>query len=51
MKIRIKDYKCKCGCTYFFMQEKGKQIGIYCKYCGRWYKWADKNERNLMNTK
>ena len=43
----IKDYKCKCGHNDFFFSDKGNQKGIYCSYCGKWYKWADKDEHNL----
>jgi hypothetical protein len=46
--MKIKDYKCKCGCDDFFFMNKGVQVGIYCTLCGKWYKWADKDERNLM---
>lgn len=45
--MRIKDYKCKCGCDDFFFSDNGNQTGIYCSSCGMWLKWADKNERNL----
>lgn len=45
--MKIKDYKCKCGYNNFFLADKGKQTGIYCSYCGKWLKWADKDERNL----
>lgn len=43
----IKDYKCSCGHNDFFFNSKGNQKGIYCSYCGKWLKWADKNEQNL----
>lgn len=43
----IKDYKCKCGHDDFFFADKGNQKGIYCSYCGKWLKWADKDEQNL----
>lgn len=43
----IKDYKCKCGHDDFFFADKGGQTGIYCSYCGKWLKWADKDEQNL----
>ena len=23
-------------------------IGIYCSRCGKWFKWADKDEKNLQ---
>lgn len=45
--MKIKDYKCKCGHNDFFFADKGNQIGIYCSYCGKWLKWADKDEQNL----
>ena len=45
--MKIKDYKCKCGHNDFFFADKGSQKGIYCSYCGKWLKWADKNEQNL----
>lgn len=45
--MRIKDYKCKCGCEAFFFSDNGNQKGIYCSRCGMWPKWADKNEQNL----
>ena len=45
--MRVKDYKCKCGHDDFFFADKGNQTGIYCSYCGKWLKWADKDEQNL----
>lgn len=45
--MKIKDYKCKCGHDDFFFADKGNQTGIYCSYCGKWLKWADKDEQNL----
>lgn len=46
--MKVKDYKCKCGHNDFFFADKGNQIGIYCSYCGKWYKWAYKDEQNLI---
>ena len=46
--MKIKDYQCKCGCNDFFFADKGNQKGIYCSYCGKWIKWADKDEQNLI---
>ena len=46
--MKIKDYKCKCGHNDFFFVDKGNQKGIYCSYCGKWFKWADKDEQNLV---
>lgn len=45
--MKIKDYKCKCGHEDFFFGNKGNQKGIYCSYCGKWLKWANKEEQNL----
>ena len=45
--MKIKDYICKCGHNDFFFADKGNQKGIYCSYCGKWVKWADKDEQNL----
>ena len=49
--MKIKDYKCKCGNDDFGFIPKGSAVGIYCNRCGSWFKWADKNERNLMQIK
>ena len=49
--MKIKDYKCKCGHNDFFFANKGNQKGIYCSYCGKWLKWADKDEQNLIINK
>ena len=46
--MKIKDYRCKCGCDDLFFKAKGNQTGIYCGRCGKWFKWADKDERNLI---
>ena len=46
--MKIKDYVCKCGCNDFFFADKGNQKGVYCTKCGKWFKWADKDEKNLM---
>ncbi len=45
--MKIKDYRCKCGHNDFFFATKGNQTGIYCSNCGKWLKWADKDEQNL----
>ena len=45
--MKIKDYKCECGCNDFFFADKGNQKGIYCENCGKWLKWANKDEQNL----
>ena len=50
--MKIKDYKCKCGNDDFdFIPNDGNVVGIYCNLCGKWFKWADKNEKNLFKIK
>ena len=50
--MKISNYKCKCGSDDFFLgaplSSKSNSIGIYCNSCGRWLKWASKDEHNLM---
>ena len=49
--MKIKEYKCcKCGKEDFEFIPKPDTnvVGIYCANCGQWFKWADKNEKNLM---
>ncbi len=47
--MKIKDYVCKCGHDNFVLiQQKPATVGIYCTKCGKWFKWADKDEKNLM---
>lgn len=50
--MKIKEFKCRnCQHTDFkFMTNPSNRnmIGIYCSRCGRWFKWADKDEKNLM---
>ena len=45
--MKVKDNKCECGHDDFFFINKGSQKGIYCSYCGKWLKWANKDEQNL----
>ena len=45
--MKIKNYKCRCGFDEFFFASKGNQKGLYCTNCGKWLKWADKDEQNL----
>ena len=47
-KMKIKNYKCKCGCDDFAFVDVSSTLGIYCTYCGRWLKWANKNEKNIL---
>lgn len=46
--MKIKNYRCKCGHNDFFFADKNNQKGIYCSHCGKWLKWADKDEQNLI---
>lgn len=39
--------KCKCGSEDFFVEKHGNNTGIYCKSCGKWQKWATKDEVRL----
>ena len=34
----------KCNDNEKYLQEKGMQIGAYCKNCGAWLKWVGKKE-------
>lgn len=37
--------KCdKCGCTKFYTETKGSQIGLYCRDCNKWVKWLSKKD-------
>lgn len=46
--MKIKKYRCKsCGSQDFFLANNPVHIGIYCNECGKWFKWANKDELNL----
>lgn len=45
--MKVKDYICACGHDDFMFLKHETHTGIYCAYCGRWLKWADKQEKNL----
>lgn len=50
--MKIKNYKCRCGQDDFFLSTPENcigenHVGIYCSSCGKWFKWADKDEKNL----
>lgn len=41
--------KCnKCGSSSLFTKQRGSNIGLYCKNCGAWQKWLNKNEARLF---
>mgnify|MGYP007064934131 FL=1 len=42
--------KCsRCGSSSLFTEQKGSNIGLYCKSCGAWQKWLSKNEARLFS--
>lgn len=46
--MKIKDYKCEnCGSDNLKFLNRDSQVGIYCKKCGRFLKWADDEEKEL----
>lgn len=50
--MKIKEFKCRnCQHDDFQFTPNARNrnvVGIYCSRCGEWFKWADKNEKNLM---
>ena len=50
--MKIKEFKCR-GCQHDDFKAMANPnnhnvIGIYCSRCGKWFKWADKDEKNLI---
>lgn len=46
---RLSEYKCpKCNSTNLFTRKNGDHTGLYCKDCGRWIKWLNKEEARLF---
>lgn len=46
--------QCKrCGSTYMYIKEHecGNLSGIHCAKCGKWIKWASKDEKRVMPNK
>ena len=41
----------KCGSENVFLEKKGNQTGIYCAECGKWIKWATKEEIRVIEHK
>ena len=50
--MKIKDFKCvSCGSPEFYTEKTtgvNNALGLYCSYCGKFYKWLNKNEKNLV---
>lgn len=40
--------KCKCGGTEFFIKKIGIHTGLYCKECGAFIKWLNKDEIRVI---
>ena len=53
--MKIKEYKCiSCQKDDFDAIPTVKNpnvIGIFCSYCGKFLKWASKDEKNLIKLK
>lgn len=45
--MKIKNYKCKCGSEEFFYTVENNHYGLYCSSCGKWLKWANKEEKRI----
>lgn len=46
----MKKYECsKCGEVDVFLDKRGTQTAVCCADCGKWIKWAGKNEIALLN--
>lgn len=44
------ELRCKyCGSLNLETEKKGTQTGLYCCDCGKWLKWATKEEIRLIN--
>ena len=41
---------CKyCGRDQLFIRPSGNNTGLYCRICGKWLKWMNKNEIRAFN--
>ena len=51
--MKIKEYKCtRCQKDDFIaLATKSNTVGIYCAFCGKFLKWASKDEKNLIKLK
>lgn len=39
----VEEHYCeKCNTTAVFLRKKAHAVGLYCKGCGKWYKWVGK---------
>lgn len=45
----IKMFECpKCNSNDVFIEKNGNNTGLYCKKCGKWIKWLNKDEIRLV---
>lgn len=38
----------KCNSSQFYIEESRNNVGLYCKKCGAWQKWLNKDEVRLF---
>ena len=46
--MKINNYRCVCGNSSFFVKEVPPHKGLYCDRCGKFFKWLNKNESQLV---
>lgn len=46
--MRLPGVICKCGSEDIFASQSKQHIKLICAKCGRYIKFANKNENNLM---
>lgn len=46
--MRLSGVICKCGSEDIFASQSKQDIKLICAKCGRYIKFANKNEKNLM---
>ena len=51
----LKNFQCKhCMSNRFYaepLQNTTNTVGLYCYFCGTWYKWLNKSEKKLISRK
>lgn len=46
--MRLDGITCSCGSNCLFVLYSVPHVGIYCTNCGKWIKWANKEERRII---
>ena len=46
--MTINKYRCHCGSSRFYVREVKPHVGLYCERCGKFFKWLNKDEVNLV---